>query len=355
MTDITKRDTSNPVYQAWANMKKRCLNPHYPQYMEYGGRGITVCSKWLEFDGFLKDMGPSWSEGLELDRINNLSGYSAVNCRWTTRTKNNQNRRIKSSSSKYRGVRFHKRDKKWGAHLSVNNKVKYLGYFITEEEAALAYDDEAVRQFGPEASLNFPLIRVRDDDVLGDSSSWSDTLGRFKQVHEWIVDAGPRMIHIPCIVVDDLKQKPDAIRFVREETKKGRMIPEVHGKEHIDYKQLPKEEIIEHLNYCKDFIFHEFGRVPRRFMTPWGANAPHIYDAAFECGLALVDCSDICKLQGEHSITRRLMDGEPVSNFFGYEIFMHYWEGGARLARVCQTVKWGSWEEAKKHNKELFK
>lgn len=355
MIDLNKRDTSNPVYQAWASIKKRCLNPNYPQYPDYGGRGITVCARWLDFEKFLEDMGRFWSPGLELDRIDNDKGYDPTNCRWTDRKTNNQNRRVKSSSSQYRGVRFHKRDKKWEAHISVENKVRYLGYFNSEKEAAVAYDAAAFEHFGPESAFNFPLIRVRDDDVLVDSSSWTDNLGRFKQVHEWVTDAAPRMIHIPFILVDDLKRRPDAVAFIRDETEKGLMIPEIHGKEHIDYKLLPQDQIVQHLKYCKEFLFSEFGRVPRRFATPWGANAPHIYEAAYECGLTLVDCSDLCKLQGEHSITRRLMDGEAVETFYGYEIFMHYWEGGARLARVCQAVKWGSWEEAKKRNRSLFK
>src|SRR5215472_12993747 len=44
-------------YGIWANMKQRCLNARNPAYRFYGGRGITICEKWLLFPGFLEDMG----------------------------------------------------------------------------------------------------------------------------------------------------------------------------------------------------------------------------------------------------------------------------------------------------------
>ena len=198
-------------------------------------------------------------------------------------------------------------------------------------------------------------IRVRDDDVLGKTSSYDDSLGRFRQVHEWVVEVHPTMVHIPFILVRDISKFPDAIAYVRDQTEKGLLYPEIHGLEHIDYAKLTKAEVIEHLNICKEFILNEFGRVATRWTTPWGANASHLYEAAAECGLTLTDCSDILKLEGRYGICQRLKDGEPISNFYGHEIFMHYWGGGARLKRVVEVVKHGSWEAAAKVNRELFK
>lgn len=81
------------TYQAWASMKKRCLNPTHASFSDYGGRGITVCSRWLEsFENFLADMGEC-PDGLSLERGDNDKGYSQENCRWATLMEQNSNRR----------------------------------------------------------------------------------------------------------------------------------------------------------------------------------------------------------------------------------------------------------------------
>ena len=46
-----------PTYNTWQNMKKRCFNPKMIQWKDYGGAGITVCKRWLQFKNFLEDMG----------------------------------------------------------------------------------------------------------------------------------------------------------------------------------------------------------------------------------------------------------------------------------------------------------
>lgn len=79
-------------YQAWHHMRVRCLDKSYPQYKDYGGRGITICKRWDKFENFLKDMGDC-PDGFFIDRVNNNSGYKPSNCRWVSRTVNNNNRR----------------------------------------------------------------------------------------------------------------------------------------------------------------------------------------------------------------------------------------------------------------------
>jgi hypothetical protein len=50
------RQSKNPIYLVWRNMVSRCTKPKHPQYKRYGARGITVCPKWMSFDGFFEDM-----------------------------------------------------------------------------------------------------------------------------------------------------------------------------------------------------------------------------------------------------------------------------------------------------------
>ena len=91
----TVNGKSTPIFNAWSNMFSRCYNPKHEHYRSYGGRGIAVCSRWHEsFENFLADMGPSWSQGLTLDRYpNNDGNYEPSNCRWATQAEQSRNRR----------------------------------------------------------------------------------------------------------------------------------------------------------------------------------------------------------------------------------------------------------------------
>lgn len=81
------------TYYVWQNMKRRCTDPTNGKYMDYGGRGIAVCDRWLEsFENFLEDMGEK-PEGLSLERVENGGNYEPENCVWATLSEQNSNRR----------------------------------------------------------------------------------------------------------------------------------------------------------------------------------------------------------------------------------------------------------------------
>lgn len=60
----------------------------------------------------------------------------------------------KNASSKYKGVSWSKRDKKWGSKIGFNNKTINIGFFSAEKEAALAYNEKAKELHGKFAVLN---------------------------------------------------------------------------------------------------------------------------------------------------------------------------------------------------------
>lgn len=85
-------------------IRKRCLNTACKDYPHYGGRGISVCDEWLEFENFYNwAMSHGYNRNLTLDRVNNRKGYYPANCRWVSRKAQANNR----TTSKYYKVDGH--------------------------------------------------------------------------------------------------------------------------------------------------------------------------------------------------------------------------------------------------------
>ena len=103
--NTTHGDNKTPLHYLWLDINKRCSNPNFKQFKDYGGRGITVCDEWrhnfVAFRDWAVENG--YSKGLTIDRIDNDKGYSPENCRFVDYYVQQNNKRSNRSGRLQRG------------------------------------------------------------------------------------------------------------------------------------------------------------------------------------------------------------------------------------------------------------
>ena len=155
---ITKHGKHNTnLYKTLVSIKGRCYNEKDPSFKNYGGRGISVCEEWknnfINFYNWCMDNG--YKKGLTIDRIDVNGNYEPNNCRFVDRFIQNRNTRKiqKNNTSGYRGVTS-KKNGRFRAGITVNNKPITLGTYAEARHAGMAYDTFVIVN-GLEHTRNF--------------------------------------------------------------------------------------------------------------------------------------------------------------------------------------------------------
>ena len=103
-SNATHNMTNTKLFKVWDSIKKRASINRKSSFnnKNYGGRGIVLCEEWdSSFENFYSwSIANGYREGLQIDRIDNDSGYRPDNCRWVTSFKNNMNKRTNLDEDK---------------------------------------------------------------------------------------------------------------------------------------------------------------------------------------------------------------------------------------------------------------
>lgn len=132
-------------------MKQRCDNPQNPFYSRYGGRWITYCLEWTQFEPFMEwALSNGYQDDLTLDRIDNDGNYSPENCKWSTQSEQSVNKAHLPNKFGYTGIRerVYKGKSSYIARVCRNNKDYYVGIYRTPKEAYQAREQFIKERFG---------------------------------------------------------------------------------------------------------------------------------------------------------------------------------------------------------------
>lgn len=123
-------------------MKQRCNNPKNKNYEKYGGRGIKICTEWLNdpkkfFDWAIKN---GYKEGLSIDRIDVNGNYEPDNCRWADNETQCLNQRLrKDNKTGHKGIYYS--EGVYRVQIRRNKKRYYFGSYKTLPEAVKVLEE----------------------------------------------------------------------------------------------------------------------------------------------------------------------------------------------------------------------
>lgn len=132
---LTHGMSKTRLYTIWIDMKRRCDDSWRKSYKYYGGKGISYCDEWKDFNSFyIWATNNGYEENLTLDRKNVEKNYSPNNCRWVD-WKTQANNRTNNRRFQFKGESKTLAELAKEHHISykiLNDRINKLGWGLEE-------------------------------------------------------------------------------------------------------------------------------------------------------------------------------------------------------------------------------
>lgn len=158
-------DEHKRLWRIWNGVKRRCLCPSEPRYKDYGGRGIVLDPRWLNFDNFAGwALSHGYTDELTIERIDVNGNYCPSNCKWITRREQSKNRRD-TLWVEYRGEIVRMQDLAENAVVSydtVHERIYALGWDIEKALTTPSANKRvSLMQKCRDAGINYGTVQSR--------------------------------------------------------------------------------------------------------------------------------------------------------------------------------------------------
>jgi lambda repressor-like predicted transcriptional regulator len=202
---LTHGMTHSKTYSSWSGMKNRCLNKNNNRYHQYGGRGISICERWIDsFENFLEDMGEC-PDSHSIGRIDNDGSYCKDNCRWETakqqsRNKTNTVRVLGESATDIaerigmaRSTLTTRIKRGWNEDVAVNTPVEDKSLCLSVRARNLGLNSKSVdhrvrRGWSEERALNTPIKNKRQLKELSENCGISSDVLSNRLLRGWSLE-----------------------------------------------------------------------------------------------------------------------------------------------------------------------
>lgn len=116
--NTSHNESKTRLYKIWVGMRQRCNNPNKVCYVNYGGRGITICDEWNDFLTFKAwAVDNRYDDSMSIERIDVNGNYEPANCTWvpcSDQAKNRRNCNILTHNGKTQTV------SEWARELNIH-------------------------------------------------------------------------------------------------------------------------------------------------------------------------------------------------------------------------------------------
>lgn len=148
----------------WRGMKRRCFNQDHARYKDYGGRGITMCDEWLNYDVWKEwALTHGYTDELTIERIDNDGNYCPENCTWITRREQRRNTR-QLVKVEYKGKTWILKDlcDAYGLQYTrTHQRIRYRGWSVERAVEEKSYQEDSLMSKCAKAGLNYTTIHDR--------------------------------------------------------------------------------------------------------------------------------------------------------------------------------------------------